>query len=119
MLLSKNSGMVLVITLWLVTILAIFGIGLARLAWSGAYFTRWRINKTLSPYAMNTVMMMTKYRMAKDKTPEYDIHAWITGVMMPDGMVHWNVNIEGEDDMGKAAGILERAVEVLSDKDGD
>jgi len=72
MLLSKNSGMVLVITLWLITILAIFGIGLARLAWSGAYFTRWKTNKTLSLYAMNTVMMMTKYRMAKDKTPEYD-----------------------------------------------
>jgi DNA uptake protein ComE-like DNA-binding protein len=64
--------MVLVITLWLITILAIFGIGLARLAWSGAYFTRWKTSKTLSPYAMNTVMMMTKYRMAKDKTPEYD-----------------------------------------------
>ena len=46
-------------------------------------------------------------------SPDYDIEAWITGVRMPDGMVQWNVEIEGEDDMDFAAGILERAVEVL------
>ena len=50
------------------------------------------------------------------ESPEYDIEVWITGVRMPDGMVQWNVQIEGEDDMDAAAGILERAVKVLRDK---
>ena len=48
--------------------------------------------------------------------PDYEIEAWITGVRMPDGMVHWSVQIEGEDDCDLAAGILERAAEVLRDK---
>ena len=50
------------------------------------------------------------------ESPEYDIEAWITGVKMPDGKVLWNVEIEGEDDYDEAAGILERAAEVLRDK---
>ena len=50
------------------------------------------------------------------KSPDFDIEAWITGVRMPDGMVQWNVQIEGEDDEDLAAGILERAAEVLRDK---
>ena len=50
------------------------------------------------------------------ESPDYEIEAWITGVRMPDGMVHWSVQIEGEDDCDLAAGILERAAEVLRDK---
>lgn len=38
---------------------------------------------------------------------------------MPDDMVLWDVQIEGEDDEDLAAGILERAAEVLRDKDGN
>ena len=51
------------------------------------------------------------------ESPEYDIEAWITGVKMPNGKVFWNVEIEGEDDYELAAGILERAAEVLRDKE--
>lgn len=51
----------------------------------------------------------------RHESPDYDIEAWITGVRCPDGMVHWNVEIEGEDDHDLAAGILERAAEVLRD----
>lgn len=53
------------------------------------------------------------------ESPDYDIEAWITGIRMPDGMVQWSVTIDGEDDEDEAAGILERAAEVLRDKDGD
>ena len=49
--------------------------------------------------------------------PTYEIEAWITGVKHPDGKVHWKVHITGEDDPDLAAGILERAAEVLRDKD--
>ncbi len=52
------------------------------------------------------------------EAPDYDIGAWITGVRAGDsGLVHWNVEIEGEDDPELAAGILERAAEVLRDKE--
>lgn len=52
----------------------------------------------------------------RHESPDFDIEAWITGVRMPDGMVLWNVNIAGEDDEDLAAGILERAAEVLRDE---
>jgi len=53
----------------------------------------------------------------KDK-PDYEITAFITGVKLGDtGKVHWDVKIEGEDDLLEAAGILERAAEVLRDAD--
>ena len=51
----------------------------------------------------------------RHEKPDYEIEAWITGIRMPDGMVHWSVEIEGEDDHELAAGILERAAEVLRD----
>ena len=54
----------------------------------------------------------------RHESPEYDIEAWITGVRLPDGKVHWNVQVEGEDDPVIAAGILERAAEVLRDREG-
>jgi hypothetical protein len=51
------------------------------------------------------------------KSPDYSIEAWITGVSMPGGGVQWSVVIEGEDDADLAAGMLERAAEVLRDDD--
>ena len=45
--------------------------------------------------------------------PKYHIHAYITGVGLPDGKIHWNVEIDGEDNNDAAAGILERAAKVL------
>lgn len=53
----------------------------------------------------------------RHETPEYDIEVWITGVRCPDNTVHWNVKVDGEDDPELAAGILERAAEVLRDTD--
>ncbi len=50
-------------------------------------------------------------------SPDYDVEVWITGVRVPDGMVHWNVYVEGEDDSELAAGILERAASILRDDD--
>ena len=51
-----------------------------------------------------------------EKEPDYDIEAWITGVRDgATGFVHWSVQVEGEDDCDEAAGILERAAEVLRD----
>ena len=50
-----------------------------------------------------------------DKSPDYSIEAWITGVSMPGGGVQWSVVIDGEDDPDLAAGILERGAEVLRD----
>lgn len=52
-----------------------------------------------------------------DKSPDYCIEAWITGVSMPGGGVQWSVVIDGEDDPDLAAGMLERAAEVLRDCD--
>ena len=53
----------------------------------------------------------------KHENPDYEIEAWITGVKHGDsGLVNWVVFIDGEDDADLAAGILERAAEVLRDK---
>ena len=50
-------------------------------------------------------------------SPDYDIEAWITGIRFgTTGDVEWSVYIEGEDDPELAAGILERAAELLRDK---
>jgi len=53
-------------------------------------------------------------RRRKD-TPDYDIEAWITGIRLPNNTTSWKVIIEGESDNEMAAGILERAAEVLRD----
>ena len=45
--------------------------------------------------------------------PDIEIEVWITGVNLGDDEVHWNVNINGEDDCAAAAEILERAAQVL------
>lgn len=49
-------------------------------------------------------------------SPDYDIEVWITGVYLPDNMTNWNIYIDGEDDLIRAADILERAVEILRHK---
>ena len=68
---------------------------------------------------MATRSFAERRTLKRHETPDFDIFARITGVRQPDGMVDWNVNIQGEDDEDEAAGILERAAEVLRDKDGD
>lgn len=49
----------------------------------------------------------------RHEKPEYDILASITGVLLPDGQVHWHVEIDGEKRYAVAAGILENAAQVL------
>ena len=47
-------------------------------------------------------------------SPDYHIEAWITGVRLGDtGRVHWNIQIEGEDNSELAAEILDRVAIVL------
>lgn len=53
----------------------------------------------------------------RKENPDYDIEVWITGVRMgTTGEVLWEIHVEGEDDPERAAGIMERAIEVLRDK---
>ncbi len=62
--------------------------------------------------------MSKSFMERRHETPDYDITAWITGVRDGDsGFVHWLVNVAGEDNLDEAAGILERAAEVLRDKE--
>ncbi len=51
------------------------------------------------------------------KEAKYNIQANITGIRLPDGKIHWNVEIDGETDNETAAGILEKAAEVLRMKE--
>ncbi len=51
-----------------------------------------------------------------EKETKYDIQVQITGIGLPGGKVHWNIEVDGEDDHETAAGILERAAKVLRDK---
>ncbi len=61
--------------------------------------------------------MSKSFLQRRHESPDYEIEAWITGVRDGNtGFVHWDVYIEGEDDEDLAAGILERAAEVLRDK---
>ncbi len=60
--------------------------------------------------------MSKSFLQRRFKSPDYEIEAWITGVRLgTTGDVEWYVYIEGEDDLELAAGILERAAEVLRD----
>ena len=51
------------------------------------------------------------------KSPDYELDARIIGASWPGGGVQWNVEIDGYDDPYLAAGILERAAEVLRGDD--
>ena len=55
-------------------------------------------------------------RRLEAQPPDYDITVWIRGHRDGDtGFAWYNVYVEGEDDFDFAAGILERAAEVLRD----
>ncbi len=56
---------------------------------------------------------LTKRRLKN--VPDFSLDIWITGVRVGDGLVLWDIEIEGEDDVELSAGILERAAEVLRD----
>jgi len=70
---TLNKGAILVITLWLVSLLAIFGIGLSRLAWSSYYFSRWQASAFYSRIIADSVLLICKNDRKKDINPQYDI----------------------------------------------
>ena len=61
--------------------------------------------------------MAKSFRDRRLKKPDYEITACIAGIREgATGKASWDVEIYGEDDLEIAAGILERAAEVLRDK---
>lgn len=68
----KKKGLVLIVTLWLITIMSIFGIGLARISWSGYRFAKFRTDGFLSLSAINSLVAMSKLNRLDDLTSGYD-----------------------------------------------
>lgn len=62
--------------------------------------------------------MPKSFRERRFEKPLYEITAHITGVKHGDtGLIDWHVHVEGDDvDAESAAGMLERAAEVLRDE---
>ena len=90
----------------------IYRIWAFMLCFGGHIWSMGRARPTKTNAAMNKSFLQRRH-----ESPDYEIEAWITGVRIPGtGDVHWSVYIEGEDDEELAAGILERAAEVLRDK---
>lgn len=59
-------------------------------------------------------MAKKSFKERRFKKPDWQITARIAGVKLgTTGETEWNIDIEGEADLETAAGILERAAEVL------
>ncbi len=69
---AARGGMVLVIAIWLVTTLTIFGIGLSRAAWTSYYFSKRLIDEYASLQLANAVVLLVKLERKGDETVEYD-----------------------------------------------
>ncbi|MFH1846350.1 MAG: hypothetical protein ABH869_02200 [Candidatus Omnitrophota bacterium] len=69
---KTKNGMVLIMVVWLISILAVFGIGLARFSWSAYHFAQWQINNFLAGPAMENVLLISKFDRMNDSTPAYD-----------------------------------------------
>ena len=65
---------------------------------------------------VSVVTALFKRRDAR-RSPDYEIVATVRGYSRPDGQVYWDVYIDGEGNCDEAADILERAIEVLRDKE--
>lgn len=69
----KNSrGTMLVMVLWLILIMSIFGLGLSRISYANYRFAKFRIDNLLSLHAANAVLAICKYAQMEDATPGYD-----------------------------------------------
>lgn len=64
-------------------------------------------------------MMSKTFLERRRPDPEYDIVAHITGTKMGDSKIYWHVEVDGESDLIVAAGILERAANVLRTPEDD
>jgi len=69
---TASGGAVLVTVLWFITILAIFGMGLGRVSWSVYRFARWRMTNLVGKYAVNAIVLMSKFDRMEDLTPDFD-----------------------------------------------
>lgn len=69
---KSKRGLILVVSLWLITAIAIFGIALARITYAQSSFVKFRVNSFLSSNTMDGLVLMLKYDRMRDQTPGYD-----------------------------------------------
>jgi len=69
----KRAGTTLVMTVWLITIMSIFGIGLARTSYTHYKYAKFKMDKVLSLYAINAVVAKSKFERMADLTTAYDV----------------------------------------------
>jgi len=69
---KPNSGSILVMAIWLITVMAIFGVGLGRISWSAYKFAKLRSDRFRSLYAIHTIVAMSKLNRLSDETGSYD-----------------------------------------------
>jgi len=69
---TASRGAVLVTVLWFITILAVFGMGLGKVSWSVYRFARWRMTNLVGKYAVNAIVLMSKFDRMEDVTPDFD-----------------------------------------------
>lgn len=65
---AMKKGLVLVVTIWLVIIMSIFGVGLARAARADYFFARFRMNKFISGELVNAVLVLCKKSRMADES---------------------------------------------------
>ncbi|MBL7069218.1 MAG: hypothetical protein ISS34_05120 [Candidatus Omnitrophica bacterium] len=70
---TARAGTTLVVTLWLITIMSIFGIGLARTSYTHYKYAKFKMDKVLSLYAINAVVAKNKLERMGDLTTAYDV----------------------------------------------
>ena len=68
----EKKGLVLVITLWLIIVMSVLGVGLARISKSSYVFTKFRINKLRSRELAQTALIFCKKNRISDETSGYD-----------------------------------------------
>ncbi|MFH1752882.1 MAG: helix-hairpin-helix domain-containing protein, partial [Candidatus Omnitrophota bacterium] len=68
----NKRGMVLVISLWLIITIAIFGLGLSRTTYSQYRFTTYRAGDLLADTAVEGLLTLCKYERIQDLTPTHD-----------------------------------------------
>ena len=57
---------------WLITVISVFGIGLARLTYSAYSFAAFRVNRLVASHAIEAVIMMLKFDRMHEETTGYD-----------------------------------------------
>jgi len=67
-----NRASVLVMAIWLITVMAIFGVGLARIARSTYRYAKFRVDRVSALCATDSLVAIFKYDRLNDNTPSYD-----------------------------------------------